>query len=137
MRLLLTFALCSWTALAQTNQDADSNMSCVERLQMPAYPPLAAAARISGKLAVTVAISPGGAIQKASVDVELGTVNAKLLVPAVETALRASAFRSDCSGKSVRLIFNFGFDSDQGKAVSFGYPNKFWISVPPPIQIFN
>jgi hypothetical protein len=35
VRFLLTFALCSWPALAQSNQEADSNMSCVERLQMP------------------------------------------------------------------------------------------------------
>jgi hypothetical protein len=34
MRFLLTFALCAWPALAQTNQEAESNMSCVERLQL-------------------------------------------------------------------------------------------------------
>jgi hypothetical protein len=54
-----------------------------------------------------------------------------LLAAAVEEALRASVFLSNCSGKTVRLIFNFGFDSDPGKRVSFGNPNQFWISVTP------
>jgi hypothetical protein len=49
VRFLLIFALCSWPALAQSNPEADSNMSCVERLQMPVYPPLAQQARISGQ----------------------------------------------------------------------------------------
>jgi hypothetical protein len=56
-----------------------------------------------------------------------------LLAAAVEKALRASSFRKTCSDKSVRLIFDFGFDSDPGKRVSYGYPNQFWIAVPLPI----
>jgi hypothetical protein len=59
-----------------------------------------------------------------------------VLAPAVEKALRASTFRKICSGKSVTLVFNFvlgdQFDPDRlSQRVSFGYPNQFWISVPP------
>jgi hypothetical protein len=125
VRFLLTLALCCWPALAHSNQEADSNMSCVERLEMPVYPPLAHQARISGSVTATVVVASDGSIQTKA-------EGHKLLAPAVERALRASAFRSDCSGKSVRLIFNFGFDSDPGKRVSYGYPNRFWISVPLP-----
>jgi hypothetical protein len=78
MRLaLFCFALVG-TAYAQ---DSESNMSCVERLEMPVYPPLAATARISGNLTANVSISPDASIQKTSVEIESGTVNAKLLVP--------------------------------------------------------
>ena len=124
MRFLLTLALCAWPALAQSNQDADSNMSCVDRLQMPLYPPLAQQARISGSVTATVAVTSDGALQTEAAG------GHPLLAAAVEKALRASVFRGNCSGKTVRLIFNFGFDSDPGKRVSFGYPNQFWISVP-------
>jgi hypothetical protein len=60
----------------------------------------------------------------------------KLLAPAVEKAIRASTFLKTCGGKSVRLVFNFvlGKNLDPDKLpqhVSFGYPNQFWISVPP------
>jgi hypothetical protein len=127
VRLLLTLALCSWPALAQSNLDADSNMSCVERLQMPVYPPLARAALVSGSVTATVVPGSDGTLQT-------NAAGHLLLVAAVKKALRASSFRKTCGGKSVRLIFNFGFDSDPGKRVSFGYPNQFWIAVPLPIK---
>jgi hypothetical protein len=123
---LLTFALCSWPVLAQSNLEADSNMSCVERLEVPVYPPLARAALVSGSVTATVVPGSDGTLQT-------NAAGHLLLAAAVEKALRASSFRKTCGGKSVRLIFNFGFDSDPGKRVSFGYPNQFWIAVPLPI----
>jgi hypothetical protein len=110
-------------------QDTESNMACVERLQMPVYPKLAEAASIRGSITATVVISPTGSIQS--------TLSGhKLLSPAVEKALRASIFRKSCGGKSVTLLFNFvvgdGFDPEKlPQRISFGYPNEFWISVPP------
>ena len=129
MRLLLTFALCTWPALAQSNQDSESNMSCIERLQMPVYPPLAAAARISGSVTATVLVASDGSVQTK-------VAGHSILSPAVEKAIRASAFRKTCGGKSIRLVFNFvlgeRLDPDRlSQRVSFGYPNQFWISVPP------
>jgi hypothetical protein len=129
MRFLLTFALCSWPALAQTNQEADSNMSCIEQLQMPVYPPLANSARISGSVTATVVVTSDGSFQT-------NAVGHKLLVPAVEKAISTSAFLKTCDGKSIRLVFNFvlgeNFDADRlPQRVSYGYPNQFWISVPP------
>ena len=129
VRFLLIFALCVWPALAQSNQDGDSNMSCVQRLQMPGYPPLASAARISGSVTATVVLASDGSLQTKA-------VGHKLLVPAVEKAIRASVFLKNCGGESVTLVFNFvvaeNFDLDKlPQRVSFGYPNQFWISVPP------
>ena len=110
-------------------QDLDSNISCVERLQVPVYPPLADAARIAGRVTATVLLASDGSLQtKAS--------GHPLLAPAVEKAIRASVFLKACGGKSVTLVFNFvlgeNFDPDKlPQRVSFGYPNQFWISVPP------
>jgi hypothetical protein len=129
VRFLLTLALCSWPALAQSNQEADSNMSCVERLQMPRYPPLADQARISGTVTATVLVASDGSPQTKA-------AGHPLLAPAVEKAIRASVFLKACGGKSVTLVFSFvlgeNFDPDKlPQRVSFGYPNRFWISVPP------
>jgi hypothetical protein len=56
MRWLVLLAALSATAFAQ---EADSNMSCVERLEMPVYPKLAEAARIRGSVTATVVVSFG------------------------------------------------------------------------------
>lgn len=119
---LLCFALVA-TAYAQ---EVDSNMSCVERLQMPVYPALARAARISGRVTATVVVASDSPLQTKA-------VGNKLLTEAVGKAISASVFLKICGGKSVHLIFNFGFDSDPGRRASFGYPNQFWISVAPQV----
>ena len=104
-------------------------MSCVERLQMPVYPKLAEQARINGSVTATVVLASDGSLQTK-------TAGHKLLAPAVETAISTSAFFKTCGGKSIRLVFNFvlgeNFDPDKlPQRVSYGYPNQFWISVPP------
>jgi len=133
MRFLLTFTLCAWAALAQSKQDRGSNMSCVELLEMPLYPPLARAARISGSVNVTISIAAGGA-RKTTMSPSAHL----LLTAAIGKALQASAFRTSCAGKSVTLVFNFVFgnDLDQDRLpqrVSFAYPNQFYVSTPPQI----
>jgi hypothetical protein len=132
VRFLLAFALCAWPALAQSDQDGGSNMSCVERLQMPVYPPLARLARISGSVTATVIMSTEGSIQVTS-----SQSAHPLVTQAVENALHGSAFSRACVHKPIQLVFNFVFDekSNPGRTspqVSFGYPNQFWISVPLP-----
>jgi hypothetical protein len=123
VRLLLILAACLGVASAQ---DTESNMACVERLQMPLYPGLAHQARISGTVTAAVSIPAEGAVR-------IDAKGHRLLAPYVEQAIRASTFRKACAGKSVKLIFNFSFDEDRYKAVSFGYPNQFWITVPHPV----
>lgn len=102
MRLLLILAACGTIASAQ---DTETNMACVERLQMPLYPRLAQHASVSGRVTVRVAISADGAVKMESD----GT---RLLVPYVENAARASNFRKACGGRVVQLVFNFDFDED-------------------------
>jgi outer membrane biosynthesis protein TonB len=119
------------TASAQSNQEVESNMSCIERLEIPRYPPLADTARISGTVTAIVTISPDGTVQKTVME---GNAH-PLLVPGVENTVRAARFSKTCGGKSIRLVFNFvlGQDRDNWQRVSFGYPNQFWISAPPRI----
>jgi hypothetical protein len=104
----------------------DSNIICVERLQMPTYVPLAKMARIEGTVTAMVSLSPNGLVQ------QVGTGKAHpLLAPSVKEAIRQAMFRSNCGGRTVVLIFHFnirGEPSDYPKqSVSFGFPNHFWI----------
>ncbi len=129
VRLVMVAAMCAGMAAAQSGQDAGTNTSCVDRLEMPVYPPLAQQARISGDLTVTVAINADGTIHTA-----LPAGAHRILSSAVENAVQASVFRKECRGKSVTLVFNFvvaGQPDGKPQRVSFGYPNQFWITVPP------
>ncbi|MGB6943435.1 MAG: hypothetical protein WA634_02045 [Silvibacterium sp.] len=131
MRFVMILTACLGAAVAQPNQDADSNMSCVERLQMPLYPPLAVQARISGSVTATVAVGSSSSVQTT-----LSRGAHDLLNSAVEGALHSSTFRKTCIGKSVTLVFNFVIDEKLRpgrfpQRASFGYPNQFWITVPP------
>ncbi len=69
-------------------------------MNMPVYPKLAEQARISGSVTATVVVASDGSLQT-------NAAGHRLLAPAVEKAIRASAFLKTCSGKSVRLVFNF------------------------------
>jgi hypothetical protein len=139
VRLLAVLALTStvglWKALAQSESNVEPNAQCVERLRMPAYPKLADQARISGSLTAIVSLSPGS-IQDTRFEMADATPVAKrLLTQAIDQALRASLFRKNCEGKPVRLVFNFVLSeqldtNNLPQTVSFGYPNRFWISVP-------
>lgn len=124
MRWLMLMA-CVGVAFGQ-----DSNMSCVERLEMPVYPPLAHVAQVSASVSATVTSSANGSLQ-----ITFSPKGHPLLTPAVEIALRASVFNKACAGKPVSLIFNFVIDEHlevgHKEQISFGYPNRFWITVPP------
>jgi hypothetical protein len=122
--------------MAQT----ETNIACVERLEIPTYPPLPKQARIAGTLTVGVQLGPDAAVgsissewtpQQASVAKSGG-----LFVPVVEKSLRASAFLRSCANKKVTLVFNFVTAESllPGEVrFSFSYPNQFWISAPSPL----
>jgi hypothetical protein len=123
MRLFFMLTICAGMACAQ---DTGANMQCVERLQIPKYPPLAHEALITGTVMATVGPLEDGTPQ-------IKTSGHPLLTKVVENALQRSIFRKTCSGKSVKLIFNFDFDEDPLKAVTFEYPNQFSITAPHPV----
>jgi hypothetical protein len=106
---------------AQNPFEADSNIACVERLQVPGY------ASMEGTITASVVVSPKPTVQL-QVTTEFATKTQKAagaLMQAVEKAIEGAAFRPYCAGKTVVLIFDFKMGLEPG--VSFGYPNKFWI----------
>ncbi len=113
-------------------QDSDFNMSCVERLEIPQYPPLAHAAVIQGSLTATATLGSDGVV-------ETKIVGHPLLTEAVKTAIGASTFRKSCAGKSVTVVFNFVIEKtyNSNARFSFGFPNQFWISVLPGPPMFE
>jgi len=124
---LLVIALTA-SAEGQTWQ-ADSNLACVERLQIPGYPALANAARIQETITATVRLSSYGVLAATASHGE------PMLSSAVEQAIGASKFRTDCAGKTVTLIFEFklGADRSDEKHI-FQPPNRFLI-LSKPIRI--
>ena len=132
---LLVFVV-SPLALSQSTTADDTNASCIEKLQIPNYPPLARHARLSGTFTTTVVIGPDATVQSISSEMVAKFSQSKgIFIPAIERSLRSSVFARRCGGNTVKLVFQFvlgdGEPSDHGQEVSFAYPNRFWISVPP------
>jgi hypothetical protein len=115
-------------AIAQS----ETNISCIERLEIPTYPKLADMARISGVVISNVLLGFNSTV----VSIESKSASGKahpILLPSVEKAVRASRFK-ECAGKQVTLIFNFVLernDTLQETKYAFSYPNQFWIAAPP------
>ena len=107
-------------------------MACVERLEIPAYPPLAGWARISGTVIATIKLTSVGAIESRSFAVEPSSAKTHLS-PAVNGALSDSVFAKNCGGKAVTLIFTFLIGDPYDRRgttdrMSFGNLNQFWIT---------
>jgi hypothetical protein len=120
-------------AIAQT----ETNIACVERLEIPAYPALPKEARIAGVLTATVLIGPEASIEQITSDWNSpstsGYKRENLFLPAVEKSLRRSTFTKSCAGRKVTLVFNFVLSENprlQETTSFFGYPNRFWIAAP-------
>ena len=124
-------------ATAQNPFEPETNIGCVERLQMPAYPPSGRQAQVEATITASVLLSPKPTVQQ-QVTTQFKSKTqraAAILMPTVEKAIQEAAFRYDCTGKTVVLIFDFkvaGSPSANPKqTASFGYPNKFWIVTEP------
>jgi hypothetical protein len=134
----LALLICgAFNLLAQSaSGQAETNFTCVVRLQVPRYPRLALFAQIDGTITATVRLSKGATVGEIATNVEskLGT-KGSLLTPSVEDAVQKATFRSDCGGKTVRLIFIFEItgqpSAEPKEIVTFGFPNKFWITSEP------
>jgi hypothetical protein len=123
-------------ALAQS----ETNIECVERLEIPTYPALPKQARIAGVLTTTLLLGPEASVEKITSDWNSqstsGSKRENLFLPAVEKALRGSTFAKSCAGRKVNLVFNFVLSENprlQATTSFFGYPNQFWIAAPIPL----
>ena len=132
---VLPFAFDSTLALAQESAKSDSNISCIERIQMPSYPALAQSARIQGTITASVSVRPNASEREIKMDREGNssavTRGLAIIVPLVEAAIRTATFRTDCDGKNVTLVFRFELRGPAVEppktSVEFGSPNQFWI----------
>ncbi len=125
-------AIASAQATDSVPSQADSNMACVERLEIPRYPALATQARIEATVTASVLISPEGLPKDSGTEAESKFTRASsLFAPPVWKAINEGKFRPDCAGKIVKLVFHFRLQgASAGKpwqSVSFQYPNAFWI----------
>jgi hypothetical protein len=117
------------TAAGPQRVDDDCNTSCVERLEIPAYPALADAARVSGIVTAAIKLGSGGAVQTVTCDVRGGKGLVRdPFMASVEKSVRASRFATACNGRTVRLIFEFSLGEHVGRErVAFSFPNHFSI----------
>src|ERR1700691_6746181 len=81
----------------------ETNMSCVERLEIPSYPILAKQARITGVLTVTVPLGPDASAGRISSQwaSQWNSVSKPegLFLPVIEKSLLESRFAKSCAGK--------------------------------------
>jgi len=128
---LLLLISVSLPVTAQT----ETNIACVERLEIPSYPRLAGQARIQGLVITNVRLGPDGSVVSITSTSEHGKPH-PLLLPSVEKSVRSSIFLKTCAGKQVELIFKFLIGGGPVSSlqwipmVSFVYPNQFWIKAP-------
>jgi len=110
----------------------ETKIGCVERLEIPTYPPLAKQARIAGFL-TTLLLGPEASVGTITLDWSSQSKQENIFLPVVEKSLRASTFSKSCAGKKVTLVFNFVMTENPRAQVTtsfFGYPNQFWIAAP-------
>jgi hypothetical protein len=107
---------------------------CIERLEIPEYPPLPRQARIQGIQTVAVHLSEQASVQDVSSNFRATNGLAYTYFSAsAEKAMRNSHFSDICRGKTITLIFHYEVD-DVGGTVSsfaFGFPNHFWVRIGP------
>jgi TonB family protein len=107
---------------------SDSGAACIERLEIPTYPPLASRARIHGTVTTFVLLSSEGSMQSIKTKVKPDdATRAPIFVRPVEAAVRQATFRPACGGQTVVIVFHFELGEKLKQSVMFGYPNTFWI----------
>jgi hypothetical protein len=136
--LLLLLCVTFWGCGDSETTDA-SNMRCVKRLKMPAYPAIAQSARASFEVTAVVSLEANERVQSVAFegDSDGKPANQNLFKPTIEKAIRESEFEPACAGKAVRIVYLFRMNMPSGitaiAASWFGYPNRVevWAVSPP------
>src|SRR6266852_3686934 len=88
--------------------EVDSNSACIQRLEIPRYPPLATQARMEATITVDVLIGQGGTAKQVDTTAESRSTQGKaLLGAAVWKVISEAKFRPECAGKTVKAVFHF------------------------------
>ena len=122
----LLLVIAPYPALGQPGPgESPSNIECLERLEIPNYPPLARVARREATQTVKVHLSDQATLQ--SIEVSLSEPNLEPLFRGfAEKAIKNSRFSKTCGGKTITLVFHYERTADDG-SVAFEPPNHFWI----------
>lgn len=84
------------------------SFECFEHVETPEFPHAALRENVTGTVYVTLDVTPQGTADKLESHVTSAWPTAsKLLVPAVEKAVRASKLKQECAGKSVEIAFRY------------------------------
>jgi hypothetical protein len=81
---------------------------CFEHVETPEFPRAALQENVTGTVVVTLEVTPQATAGKIETQVTSAWPNAsKILVPAVEKAVRGSKLKQECAGKSVEVAFRY------------------------------
>lgn len=117
--------------------EGPSNIECLERLEIPDYPPLPRQARIQAIQTVNVLLSHRGTAEAVESSLQdnsrLLDLTKKEFTEGAEKALKNSRFSKTCGGKTITLVFHYEIRDDPNRSslFAFGPPNHFWIRAGP------
>jgi hypothetical protein len=114
--------------------EGPSNVECLERLEIPDYPPLARQANIQVTQIVKVLLSDQATAQNIQYSSQGNPVKfERLFKEGTEKALTNSRFSKTCGGKTITLVFHYEIRDDPDKLQLFAFrpPNHFWIRAAP------
>jgi len=119
-----------------SHPDATDGLACFENLSTPDYPKSALRSNVDGSVWAWAQVSPQGTVEKVDTEVVSAWSEAqKLLVPAVEKAIRAAKIKPNCAGRKVWVVFRYelhGQATPDPKVTSrTDPPNIMWIESQP------
>ena len=113
------------------------NIECLERLEVPNYPPLARQARIQVIQTVKVLLSEQAIVQTVASSLQNNSrvldLTKKDFTESAEKAIKISRFSKTCGGKTITLVFHSELRDDDSTRSLFAFepPNHFWIRAGP------
>jgi len=114
--------------------------SCIQRLQIPSYPPAARNAGVEGTVTASLLLTLVGSVDTLATEVHSSYADARrYFAPAVEAAVRGALFQRACGMQTVSLTFHFQLNRDRvssspRQGLPSGTPNQFWISTTMPLS---
>ena len=129
---IILFFLTAGVAVAQDSGNS-ANLACIERLEIPKYPALAASARSTATVTTSLRLESNGGVDAITSDVSNRTNEAveSAFVKTVDESLHSSKFLAACGGHMMTFVFQFSLGDQIGtQRFSFSYPNRFTILAP-------
>jgi hypothetical protein len=130
----LLLAVAAYRASGQPEVKGPSNIECLERLEIPDYPPLARMAQIQVIQTLKVLLSDQVTVENVEQSLQGKAFNLdRSFQEGAEKALKNSRFSKTCGRKTVTLVFHYELRDDANtlSLFAFGPPNHFWIRYGP------